>query len=53
MLSPASLHSVPSGLIQVTKIGFTAPDDTAGAFLVPEKSCFVFSQKVSMSEKDY
>lgn len=53
MLSPASLHSVPSGVIQVTKIGFTAPDDAGGAFLVPEKSCFVFSQKVSMNEKGY
>lgn len=45
MLSPASLHSVPSGLIQVTKIGFTAPDDTAGAFLVPENLALCFLRK--------
>lgn len=37
----------------MTKIGFTAPDDTAGALLVAEESCFMFSQKVSVSEKDF
>lgn len=53
MLSSASLHRVPSGVIWVTQIGFTAPDDTAGAFLVAEESCFMFSQKVSVSEKGF
>lgn len=47
------LRWVPSGVIQVTEIGFSAPGAVANAFLVTEKVCFMFPQKASMSQKGF